>query len=110
MPFCVSTCTEAPGTRLSANRAILALDVIHESLTLVFTACVVDDFSSVDFFSSAALTHAGDAASARPTTTLALSLVIRCIASPPFVRVVFEPGPRARRGRSGRGSRTRAGR
>src|SRR5262245_44818509 len=84
MPFCVSTCTDAPGTRLSANRAILVLDVIHESLTPPFTACVVDVFSSVDFFSSAALTHAGDAASARPTTTLALSLVIRCIASPPL--------------------------
>src|SRR4029434_6799748 len=78
MPFWVSTCTEEPGTRLSANRAILVLDVIQESLPLVFTASVVD------FFSSAAFTHAGDAASARPTTTLALSLIIRCIAFPPL--------------------------
>jgi hypothetical protein len=74
MPFWVTTFTDVPGTRLSAIRAILVFAVIQESLALVFIDSVVDFFVS-----SAALTHAGAAARARPTTTLALNLVTRCI-------------------------------
>ena len=62
---------------VEARKTIFVFAVSQESLTLVFTASVVDFFSC-------ATTHTGAAASASPTTTLALSLVIRCIAYPPL--------------------------